>query len=340
MTVSHEVCDKILKVEQLWHTKSLWMSRYWHESDVVDTEIRLQLSHLEELVEQYIGIYSLLHINHDAHTLTVRLVVDIGNALNLLVVRKLCDVLDQLCLVDSIRYLGSNDALIVAVCLNLCFRTYHDTSATRLISILYAVVAIDDTTCREVRSLDILHELWDGDVWIVDICANTIYYFREIMSRHIGCHTYGNTVGTIDKERRDACWQHLWLHVVVREVWHHIHRVLLYVTKHLFAYLRESCLGVTHCCCTITIDRAEVTLTIDLKVTQVPRLCHADECSIYRAVAMRVVLTEHLTYDSCTFLGWLVICIAKFVHSVQYTAMNRLKAIAHIRKCSCYDDRH
>ena len=71
MTVSHEVCDEVLKVEQLWHAKCLWMSWDWHESDIVYAEIRLQLGHLEELVEQYIGIDSLLHIDHDAHTLTV-----------------------------------------------------------------------------------------------------------------------------------------------------------------------------------------------------------------------------------------------------------------------------
>ena len=146
-------------------------------------------------------------------------------------------MLDQLCLVDSVRNLSSNDSLIAAFSLDLCFRANHYSSATSLVGILHAVVAVDDTASREVWSLDILHEFRNGDVRIVDICADTIDHLREVVSRHIGGHTYSDTIGTIDEERRDACRQHLWFHVVVREVRHHIHRILLNVAKHLFANL-------------------------------------------------------------------------------------------------------
>ena len=55
---------------------------------------------------------------------------------------------------------------------------------------------------------------------------------------------------------------------------------------------------------------------------------------------MWVELTEHFADDTGTLLGWLVVGIANLLHAVKNTAVNRLKAIAHVWQCTCHDDRH
>lgn len=41
-------------------------------------------------------------------------------------------------------------------------------------------------TCGEVRGGNVLHELLDGDVWVVDQRTQTIHHFPQIVRRDIG----------------------------------------------------------------------------------------------------------------------------------------------------------
>ena len=254
MTMGNEVLDELLQVEEFWHTKSLGMTRNGDKSNIIDREVGLQFGHLIELVEDDIGVDILLEVDDDAHALAIGLVVDIGDAFNLLFVGKLGNVLDEFGLINAVRYLGDDNAVVLTLALNFGLTANHDFAATGLIGLSYAIITIDDTARWEVGSLNVLHQFVDGNLRIIDIGTDAIDTLREIVGRHIGSHTDSDAVGTIDEKCRDTCGEHLGLHECAVEVWHHIDGILVDVTKHLLGNLRETCLGITHSSGAIAVD--------------------------------------------------------------------------------------
>ena len=55
---------------------------------------------------------------------------------------------------------------------------------------------------------------------------------------------------------------------------------------------------------------------------------------------MRVILTEHLTNDTGTFLVRFVACVSNAHHTVEYSAMDRFETVAHIREGTSHNHRH
>ena len=107
MAVVDEVADAVLQRELLWTTVS--------NGDAVYSERALQVCQLEEFVAHYIGIGFTLDVNNDAHTLTVRLVIYIADAINLLFVYQCCNLLDQLRLIDVIRNFAYNNLVVCSL---------------------------------------------------------------------------------------------------------------------------------------------------------------------------------------------------------------------------------
>ena len=97
-------------------------------------------------------------------------------------------------LVHHVRNLGHYDGL-TAIVVDFDFRlgTDHDSASSCFISVLDALNALDKTSGREIRSLDILHETVRVNVRVVDICADRIAALAEVMRCHVCGHTYGNT---------------------------------------------------------------------------------------------------------------------------------------------------
>jgi hypothetical protein len=60
----------------------------------------------------------------------------------------------------------------------------------------------------------------------------------------------------------------------------------------------------------------------------------------YRAVAVRVVLTDHVTDDTRRLLVGAVPVVVEFVHRVQHAAVHGLEAIARIGKRPAHDHAH
>ena len=117
----------------------------------------MQSRKLIQFIQHDTRVCVTFHVNYDTHTATVGLVIDIGNAIDTLLVYQVSDILDQLSLIYQIRNLGNNNLLMIILHLNLGFTAKDDTSPTRLESVFHACVAINCSACREVRSLDILH---------------------------------------------------------------------------------------------------------------------------------------------------------------------------------------
>ncbi len=84
----HEIGDHILEGQRSWTTLD--------QGDIVEREAGLELGVLEQGVEHNAGVAALLYPDDDADTLAGGLVVDVGDALDLLVLDHLGDALNHI----------------------------------------------------------------------------------------------------------------------------------------------------------------------------------------------------------------------------------------------------
>ncbi len=98
--------------------------------------------------------------------------------------------------------------------------------------------------------------------------------------------------------------------------------------------------GVTHRRRVIAVHRTEVTLPVHQRVAKRKILRHAHDGVIHRRIAVRMVLTDHITDDTRRlFIGFIPI-VGQFVHREQHAAVYRLQTIAHIRQRASDNDAH
>ena len=133
--------------------------------------------------------------------------------------------------------------------LYLSLSTQDDASATSLIGILYTLNTIYICTCREVWSLDILHQSVSVNIRIVDIGTAAIDYLAQIVGRNVGSHTYSDTIATIDQEVWNAGRHNGRLLKGVVEVVNHINGILIQIVHDVLTHLAQSALGITHGSC-------------------------------------------------------------------------------------------
>ena len=110
--------------------------------------------------------------------------------------------------------------------------------------------------------------------------------------------------------------------------------------QHLHGQRRQPGLGVPHGGGRVVARRAEVALPVDQRVAHRPRLGQPDEGVVDRGVAVRVVVTHHLTDDAGALDVAAVGPEALVVHRVQHAAVHRLEAVADLGQRAADDDRH
>ncbi len=131
MTMLHEIAYTLLEVQQTGTSLD--------QCDVIHREGTLQGCHLKEFVQQYVRISIALYIHDDTHTLTTRLVIDISNTLNLVLVGEFSDIGNKVGLIDTIRNLRHNNLIMGIATLNLSLGTHHNTSTSCLIGIFHTL---------------------------------------------------------------------------------------------------------------------------------------------------------------------------------------------------------
>ena len=210
--------------------------------------------------------------------------------------------------------------------------TNHDSTLTCLVSILHSLNTINSSTCREVWSRNILHQAISIDIRIIDISTATVNHLAQVVGRDICSHTYSNTITAIHKEIRNLCWHDGRFLKSIIKVVHHVNGLLIEVVHDVFTHLGKTALCITHSSRRVAIHRTEVTLSVDESISHIPFLTHTNQGAIYRRVTMWVVLTEHLTYNTRTFLIWFVTGVSNSQHTVKNTAVHRLETITYIRE--------
>ena len=168
-------------------------------------ERRLHLRLGKQAVQNDLRVRVLFEFNDDAHTVAVRLVADVGNALKALVAHLLGHVGDELALVDLIGKLGDDDALaVLAEFLKLRPGADGDLAAARGIRGADAAAAHDNALCREIRTLDIVHEVCQLRLRVFQNADTGVDDLGQIMRRDICRHADGDAGRAVDQQVREA----------------------------------------------------------------------------------------------------------------------------------------
>ena len=330
------VLQHLFQIQNLrFHTSMIWNKRK-HDH----TKSILQLCMLVKQIQDHVGIGILTKINTDSHTLTAGMVVQVCDPVDLFVTDKLCDLLDQTCLVYKVRKLGNYDTgFTVWQSLDIRHRTDTDLATSGTVSFLDSSRSEDGRSCREVRSLydlkKLLHSCFSVFFYnVVNDLNNCIDSFTKVMRRNIGCHTYRNTCSTVYQKVRKTCRKHNRLTLCFIKVRLKINRILVDVSKHLHGYLAETCLCISHGSRTVTIHGTKVSMSVNQRISCGPFLSHIDQRTIDGAVTVRMIFTHGITDNTRTFSVWLVRTIIQLDHRVQNSALYRLQTVSYIRQSS------
>ena len=308
----------------------------------VDAEHALELGLGIEIVQHHLAGLAAAQLDHHAQAVLVRLVAQLRDALDALFLDQLGDLLDQPRLVQLVGDLGDDDGVATARVVgdHLGARPHVDAPAPGAVGLDDAQAAVDDAAGREVRARDDLDQVVDLERRVVDQRQAGPDHLAEVVRRDIGRHADRDARGAVDQQVRDARGQHRRDHLGAVVVRHEVHGFLVEVRQQLVRDLAHADLGVAHGRRRVAVDRAEVALPVDQHVAHGERLRHAHDRVVDRRVAVRVVLTDHVTHDARGLLVGLVPVVAQLAHREQDAPVHRLQAVAHIRQRPPHDHAH
>ena len=178
------------------------------------------------------------------------------------------------------------------------------------------------------------------DVRVVNLRADAVNDFAEIVRRDVRGHADGDAGAAVDEQIRKRGGENGRLGAGLVVVGDEIHRVLVHVLHQRGAEMRHARLGVTHGGGRIAFDGAEVALAVHEPFAHGPRLRHVDERRINHRFAVRMVIAAGVAAD---FGALAVLAVRKqreIVHRQQDAALRRLEAVARIGQRARNDHGH
>ena len=214
--------------------------------------------------------------------------------------------------------------------LDFSLSTHDDLAATRHIGVSYALAPHNRSASWKVGPLHYLHQVFDRCVWAINQLNDRITDLSGIVRWYVGGHAHGDAGCTVDQQVGQSGRQYGWLSQGGIEILGEVHRVLLDVDQHLLGYCGETGLGVAHGRGRVIVHATEVALPVHQRLPHAEVLRHSYHGVVDRAVAVRVILSEYLAYQSRTLLVGSVGTHAQTVHGVQYSPLHRLKAVPNV----------
>ena len=138
-------------------------------------------------VDQIVHICIALHFNYNTDSFLGRLIGNVYDVTGLLCLHQIADIVQKF--TDSgsdhgVRDFGNDDLLPSAFYLfHIYFSTNLDLSGSSLINFCQIIFIDDDPACREIRSFDVLHQLFCRDVIVLHVCLNRIHNLAQVMCR-------------------------------------------------------------------------------------------------------------------------------------------------------------
>ena len=301
---------------------------------------RLKLGVLVEVVEHDLANCITLELHHDAN-IRLRFIADVGDSLYDLLLDEVRHVDDHFALVYGVGDFGDDDTFAsVLLRFDIGLAAYAELSSPELVHGRYSVVSADLGAGREVGTFDELHQVVNRAVGVVHIVRDAVTEFAEVVRRDVCGHTDCDARRAIEKEVGKLSGEYgrfLGCFVVVGN---HVNGLFLEVVEHLLRNLLHTHFGVSHCGRTVAVDGAEVSVAIHERTSEGEVLRHTDNGVVHGGIAMRMVLTDHVTDNTCALKMLRVPCVVEHVHRIETAAMHRLQSVSNVGKCAAYNDGH
>ncbi len=255
------------------------------------------------------------------------------------------DALDEGGLVDLVGELGDDDAGAAATqVLGVHLGADGDLALAGGVGGLDPLLAQDDAAGGEIGAGDQQHQVFHGHVVhplvAVDHIDQGVAELAEVVRRDVGGHAHGDAGGAVQEQVGDAAGQDGRLFQAAVEIVHEIHRVLVNVHQHLFGDGGEPGLGIAHGRGAVAIHGAIVPLPVHQAVAHGKVLGQPHHGLIDGAIAVGVVLAEHLADDAGALFIGAVVAEPHIVHGVQDAALHRLEPVAGVGQGAGRDHAH
>ena len=295
---------------------------------------------LVEIVDDDLRVAIAFEVDDDAGVLGA-LIADIAYAGENFFVREVGDALHEIRAIHVVRDLGDDDLLATTPDFGDAYATAHLYGSSACFKVLFdSGRALQETACRKIGPLDVLHEPFDRDIGVLDLGADAVDALAKVVRRDVSGHAHGDACAAIDKEVRKCRWKNgrfLPGFVVVRT---EVDGTLVHVGHEGGAEMLEAGFRITHRGGRIAFHGTEVTLSVDEHFAHRPGLRHVNEGWIDRLVAVRMVVTHRLTDDFRALEVFAVRLDTEFIHRKQNSALRGFQAVAGIREGARNNDRH
>jgi hypothetical protein len=116
--------------------------------------------------------------------------------------------------------------------LNSCASADDDLAPTGTVAFEDALTTANHAAGRKIRAGDDFHELFDGDLRLVNEADQGIADLAEIVRWNTGSHADGDTIGTVDDQVREPAGQHGGFEPTTIVIGYHVHGVFVEVVEH------------------------------------------------------------------------------------------------------------
>ena len=311
----------------------------------VHPERRLERGMAVQVVQHHLGLLAALQLHDDPHPPPVRLVAEVRNPGEALVLDEVGDLLDEAGLVDLVGDLGDDDAVPpFAGGLEIGDRPDLNDPAALVVGAHDAAPPVDPAPRREIGSGYQLQQLsvqvFVAGAAVLDQVDQRRGHFAQVVRGDLGRHPDRDPIRAVHQQVRHDRGQHLGLDRLAVEVGMEADRAPVDVLHHGDGNLGEPRLGVAVGGRRIPVHRSEVALPVDQRVPQVESLSEADERVVHRGVTVGVVLLEDLADDSRALRKRTRGQQPLPEHRVQDPALHRFQAVADVRQRPADDHRH
>ena len=290
----------------------------------------LQLGLLVQVIENDLWHLAAFELNHHPHAGLVGLVLDVADAFYFFLMYQLGNALEQGLFVDLIGQLIHDDGLALAFVdvFKVALGAHDHASAAGAVALAHALHAVNDAGSRKVWGRHNFHQLIHRSLRVAQQVQAGVDHFVQVVWWDVGGHAHRNTARAVNEQIGQARWQHQGFFFRAVVIGAEINGFFVNVAQHFVGNFGQSDFGVPHGGGVVAVYRAKVALSVHQHMAHRKVLRHTDDGVVNRLVAVRVVLTNHVTHNTRRLFVRAVPVVVELVHGKQHSAVHRLEAVS------------
>ena len=309
------------------------------QGDHVDRVARLQRRVLVEVVEHDEARGVALEGDLELGLALGGGVVDVGDALDDLVVDQLLDLgrggRDR----GLVRHLGDDDGVALLALDDLGPGPQLHRALAGGVGVDHALAAHEQSAGGEVRCLDELHQVLDLGLGVLEEVDGGVDDLAQVVGRDLRRHADGDALGAVDEQVREPGREDRGLGELPAVGVGEVDGLLVDAVEEAHGQVGQAALGVAGGSGT-EVGAAVVAVEVHQRVAQGEGLGHAHEGVVDGAVAVGVEVAHDVAGDAGALHVAAVRAGADVLHAPQDPAVHGLEAVARIGQGPLHDHRH